>query len=137
VYSLPAAYAGRARILCNRAFIRKIRTLYKPDSATAFTNYLWSPGLQPGAPATILDVPYELSDRMDDCLSVADAWEAAGVPAIIGAWEYYWVLPAMTFSLQRLNELYAESNQVGFIGRGEWDGMCVLTEAFMSLTIHS
>ena len=32
--------------------------------------------------------------------------------------------------IQRLNELYARTNQVGFIGRLETDGMPVLGEAF-------
>lgn len=137
VYTLPASYAARARILCNRALIRKIRTLAKPDAATSFTNYIWQPALAAGQPATILDVPYELTDRLDDGLSAADAWEANAVVAYIGAWEHYWVVPAMTFAVQRLVELYAETNQTGFIGRGEWDGMCVLPEAFVGLKIKA
>ena len=35
--------------------------------------------------------------------------------------------------LQRLAELYAETNQIGFIGRQEVDGMPVLEEAFARL----
>jgi hypothetical protein len=35
--------------------------------------------------------------------------------------------------VQRLVELYAETNQVGFIGRAEVDGMPVLAEAFARL----
>jgi hypothetical protein len=37
--------------------------------------------------------------------------------------------------VQRLNELYAETNQVGFIGRLETDGMPVLEEAFVRVTL--
>jgi hypothetical protein len=36
----------------------------------------------------------------------------------------------MQFTLQRLVELYAESNQTGFIGRYQGDGAPVLGEAF-------
>ena len=37
---------------------------------------------------------------------------------------------ALSMQVQRLNELYAETNQVGFIGRLETDGAPVLEEAF-------
>lgn len=37
--------------------------------------------------------------------------------------------------LQRLDELYAATNQVGFIGRRELDAMPVLGEAFARLTL--
>jgi HK97 family phage major capsid protein len=37
--------------------------------------------------------------------------------------------------VQRLNELYAETNQVGFIGRLETDGAPVLEEAFVRVKL--
>ena len=37
--------------------------------------------------------------------------------------------------VQRLVELYAATNQVGFIGRLETDGMPVLEEAFSRVTL--
>lgn len=132
VYALPAAYASTARILCNRAFIRKVRLL--KDGAG---NFIWQPGLQAGDPGRILDTPYELSDRVDDALDAADAWESGGQPAVIGDFNYYWIVDALQMSIQRVNELYAETNQVGFIGRKETDGSCVLPEAFVALTIRA
>jgi hypothetical protein len=36
---------------------------------------------------------------------------------------------------QRLVELFAATNQVGFIGRRELDGMPVLSEAFVRVTL--
>ncbi len=132
VYSLPAAYAGGARILSNRAFIRKCRTM-----KTGLGDYVWQPGLQTGSPNRILDVPYEFSDRFDDGLDATDAWEANAVIAIIGDFSYYWVVDALQMSIQRLIELYAGSNQVGFIGRKETDGMAVLAEPFYALKVHA
>jgi hypothetical protein len=38
-------------------------------------------------------------------------------------------------NIQRLDELYAENNQVGFIGRLETDGMPVLENAFARVTL--
>ena len=132
VYSLPAAYAPRARILCNRAFLRKVRTLKTNDG-----QYLWQPGLQTGVPSSILDVPYSVSDRFDDGLDATDAWEANKLVAVVGDFGYYWIVDAMAMAVQRLNELYAETNQTGFIGRKESDGICVLPEAFVALKIKA
>ncbi len=137
VYSLPAAYAGKARILCNRAFIRKTRTLAKKDSATAFTNYLWQPGLAAGVPNTILDVPYSLSDKLDDGLDASDVYEDNAIIAVVGDFSYFWIVDALQMTIQRLVELYAEANQTGFIGRKESDGMCVMAEAFYALKVKA
>ena len=38
---------------------------------------------------------------------------------ILGDFSHYWIANAMNMQIQRLNELYAETNQVGFIGRLE------------------
>jgi HK97 family phage major capsid protein len=139
IYALPAAYLGKpkTRIVCNRAFIRKIRALATPVNGTTFTNYLWQPGLASGVPNTILDVPYELSDRLDDGLDTNDAWEANAVVAVVGDFSYYWIVDALQMSVQRLVELYAASNQTGFIGRMESDGQAVLAEAFYALKVKS
>ena len=42
----------------------------------------------------------------------------------------YWIADALTMTIQVLKELYAESNQTGYIGRLETDGAPVLAEAF-------
>lgn len=132
VYGLGAAYAARARILCNRSFIRRARQL-----KDGVGNYVWQPGLQSGIPNAILDVPYELSDRVATGLSgTPEVWSTGAVPAIIGDFGYYWIVDAMGMEIQRLDELYAATNQVGFIGRKQTDGAAVRSEAFYSLTIQ-
>jgi HK97 family phage major capsid protein len=132
VYKLPAAYAPRARIVCNRALVRKIRKL-----KTGTGEYVWQPGLQMGSPNMILDTPYEFSDRFDDGLDASDLWEANAVVAVIGDFSYYWIVDALQMSIQRLNELYAETNQTGYIGRKECDGQAMLAEAFYGLKVKS
>jgi HK97 family phage major capsid protein len=54
-----------------------------------------------------------------------------------GDFSFYWIADALDVTVQRLVELYAETNQVGFIGRKETDGMPVLPEAFSRLTMHA
>ena len=47
----------------------------------------------------------------------------------------YWIQDSLNFTVQRLEELYAETNQVGFIGRKETDGMVVNADAFRNLKV--
>lgn len=137
IYKLPAAYAARATILSNRAFIRKVRTMTKANTSTTFSNYVWQPGLQPGTPNRIMDVPYEVSDRFDDGIDANDAFENNAVVAVIGDFSYYWIVDALNLAVQRLVEKYAETNQTAFIGRKESDGGAVLAEAFYALKVKS
>ena len=47
----------------------------------------------------------------------------------------YWIVDSLNFEIQRLDELYAASNQVGFIARRETDGAPVLEEAFVRVKL--
>jgi HK97 family phage major capsid protein len=131
-YSLPAAYAGTARILTNRSFLRKVRLL--KDSSN---QYLWQPGLSSGHPSTILDWAYELSDQYPTGLDTSDAYKDNELIATIGDFEYYWIVDSLNLSIKRLDELYAETDQTGFIGRMESDGMPVSNEAFYHLKVKA
>lgn len=133
IYSLPATYANaRTRILSNRSFIRRCRTL-----KDGVGNYVWQSGLQSGNPNTILDIPYELSDRVATGLSgTPEVWTSAAVPAVVFDPRFYWIVDALGMEIQRVEELYAATNQVGFIGRKQTDGMLVRAEAAYSLTIQ-
>ena len=135
-YSLPSGYAGRARILCNRSFIRKVRLLRDETGGAGTGQYMWQPGLAAGSPATILDWPYELSDFYPTGLT-ADAFDDNAIVATIGDFSYYWIVDSLNFEVQRLEELYAATNQVGFIGRKETDGMVVAVDAFRNLKIKA
>lgn len=54
---------------------------------------------------------------------------------ILGDFKNYWIADGMSYSVQRLVELYARTNQIGLIGRMEADGMPVLGEAFVRVTL--
>lgn len=49
---------------------------------------------------------------------------------ILGDFRRYWIADGQLAEIQRIEELYAATNQVGFIGRFKVDGMPVLEEAF-------
>lgn len=119
-FSLKAQYQNSPKVAWafSRTAVRNIRKL-KDGSG----QYLWQPGLS-GTPGTILDVPYFMSEY------VPSTFTSGLYVGIIGDWSHYWIADAMSMGIQRLDELYAETNQVGFIARKETDGMPVLPEAF-------
>lgn len=135
-YTLDARFARNAKILCNQSFLRKVRLLRDLSGGAGTGQYLWQPGLQQGQPALILDFPYELSTSYPTGLT-ADAYTANALVATIGDFSFYWIVDSLMLEVQRLEELYAETNQVGFIGRKETDGMPVRSDAFLHLKIKA
>lgn len=133
IYALPAAYAANARILCNRAFLRKVRKLKNAVDG----QYVWQPGIQAGSPSSIIDTPYEISDQYDDGLDSNDAWEDNAVIAVVGDYRFYWIVDSLNFTIKRNDYLYMATNEVGFFGRKETDGQAVLAEAFKGLKIKA
>jgi len=123
-YALKAAYHPRARWIFHRLVLREIRKLKNGDG-----QYIWQQGITGGAPDRILEFPYTLSEfapsTMTNGLYVG----------ILGDFRYYWIVDALDMAIQRLVELYAETNQTGFIGRYEGDGMPVLEEAFVRVQL--
>jgi HK97 family phage major capsid protein len=122
-YTVKAQYWMRARWLFHRDLIRTIRKLKDTDGA-----YLWKAGLT-DQPDTILEVPFVVSEYAPNTIS------GNQYVGMIGDFSFYWIVDSLAFEIQRLVELYAETNQVGFIGRLETDGMPVLEEPFVRLKV--
>ncbi|WP_060880166.1 phage major capsid protein [Streptomyces scabiei] len=120
-YALKAAYWTRARWLFHRDALKIVRKL----KTTTDEQYIWQPGLAADRPDMILDVPYVISEF------VPNTFTDGLYGGMIGDFKNYWIAESLSLEIQRLVELYAESNQVGFIGRQEVDGMPVLAEAFI------
>lgn len=120
-YTLKAAYHPRARWLFHRLVLAEVRKIKDGDG-----NYIWKPGLG-DRPDTILEIPFVLSEFAPSTMADND------YIGMLGDFSYYWIVDALQFEIQRLVELYAESNQVGFIGRAEVDAMPVLEEPFVRL----
>lgn len=121
-YTLKPQYWRRARWLFHRHVIRDIRKLKDAND-----QYLWQPGLAGGRPDTILEIPYLPSEF------APNTFTDNSYLGMLGDFSNYWIADSLAMEVQRLVELYAESNQVGFIGRLESDGMPVLEEAFVRL----
>jgi HK97 family phage major capsid protein len=129
-HTLKAAYWDRPTTfwLLHRTILKTIRKLKDTTN-----NYLWSPGLGPGGgitgglPPTLVDVPYKISEYAPNTITTGL------YTMIIGDFSFYWIVDALDFELQVLTELYAATNQNGYIARQEVDGMPVLEEAFVRL----
>jgi HK97 family phage major capsid protein len=125
-FSLKAQYqmSPTTRWLASREFVKRARKLKDGDG-----NYLWAPGLVGGQPDRILDVPYVMSEFAPGTFTTGQ------YIALIGDISFYYILDSLALQVQVLNELYAETNQRGYIVRYEGDGMPVLAEAFARLKL--
>lgn len=121
-YILKPQYWRRARWLFHRFAVRGIRKLKDAND-----QYVWQPGLAGSRPDTILDIPYTVNEF------VPSSFANNAYFGMLADFSFYWIADSLQLDLQRLVELYAESNQVGFIGRAETDGMPTLEEAFVRL----
>jgi HK97 family phage major capsid protein len=120
-FSLKQQYQNdpSLRWIFSRPALKQIRKLKDANG-----QYLWAPGISGGKPDTILECGYFMSEYMP-------ATFTTGLyVGILGAFRNYWIADSLNMAVQRLDELYAETNQVGFIARRELDAMPVLEQAF-------
>lgn len=86
--------------------------------------YIWQPSVVVGQPDRLLSFPVNFSEY------APNTFTTGLYVGLLGDMSQYWIADALSMEMQRLNELYAGTNQVGFIVRSETDGMPVLEEAF-------
>ena len=130
-YALGESYRGKASFLCNETVLLQLMLLKDGNG-----NYIWKPGLEAGKPDTILGHPIYTSTRMPS-ISGVSADDAGKKVLLFGDFSYYWIADRSTKTLRRLNERYAENDQVGFIGTQRVDGALVMPEAMKVLALGS
>jgi HK97 family phage major capsid protein len=123
-FAIKAQYRRSARWLFHRDGMKQIAKIKDGEG-----NYIWQPSVVFGQPDTIEGHPALESEY------VPNTFTAGLYVGLFGDLSYYWIADSMNFSIQRLVELYAATNQVGLIGRYEGDGMPVLGEAFARVTL--
>jgi HK97 family phage major capsid protein len=123
-YKLKGQYHPNAKWVFHRDAVLAIQLLKDSNN-----QYLWQPGLQAGVPDRILGIPFHMSEF------APNTFTTGLYVGILGDFSFYNIVDSLDMEIQRLTELYAESNQVGFIGRAETDGMPVLEEAFVRVTL--
>ena len=76
-----------------------------------------------------MDFPYDESEYCPNTFT-----SGSYVGALVD-WSQYWICDALTFRVQVLDQLYAESNRTGFISRQETDGLMVDENAAVRVTL--
>jgi HK97 family phage major capsid protein len=125
-YTLKGQYWPRARWMFHRDGIKRIAKLKDGEG-----RYIWSVSQREGEPDTVLGFPCYMSEYM------SNTWTASLYVGILGDFSNYWIADSLAMQIQRLDELYAATNQVGFISRLESDAMPVLEEAFVRVKLGS
>ena len=120
-HSLRIPYRRRAAFVMHDSTVKIIRKLKDLSG-----QYLWQPSVQDGQPDRILSRPLYTSQYMPLA-------EAGAKSVLFGDFSYYWIADRQGRTFQRLNELYAETDQVGFKATQRVDGKLILAEAVQSL----
>ena len=130
-YSLKSPYRRKAAFLCNETLLLQLMLLKDGND-----NYIWKPGLEVGKPDTILGRPIYTSGYMPAIEGTATKDKGKKV-LLFGDFSYYWIADRQNRTLKRLNELYAVTDQVGFIGTQRVDGKLILPEAMQVMAMGS
>lgn len=125
-YTMKGQYRGRANWIFHRSIVKLIDKLKDGEG-----RYIWQASVVPGAPDMILGMPVRESEYSPSTIS------ASAYVGILGDFSNYWIVDALTATIQVLVELYAGANQNGYLSRMEFDGMPVLAEAFVRVKLGS
>jgi len=123
-YSLKGQYWMRADWLFHRDAMKQIAKLKDGEG-----QYLWRQSVRDGEPDTLLGRPIMMSEY------APNTFTTGLYVGLLGDFSNYWIADALDFQIQVLKELYAETDQTGFIGRLACDGMPVLAESFARIKL--
>lgn len=124
-YSLGAPYRKKAVWVVNDATVKSIRKLKDGNG-----NFLWQPALTSDTPDTLLGRPVYTSSAVPTI--------ASGKKVIaFGDFNYYWIADRQGRVFKKLSELYATTDQTGFVATQRVDGKLILPEAIKVLQMKA
>lgn len=88
--------------------------------------YIWQNSVTADRPDMLFGRPVYTSRFMPEPKS-------GKIAMLFGDMKYYWIADRTTRTFQRLNELYAETGQIGFIATQRVDGKLILPEAVKAI----
>lgn len=118
-YALKGQYWGNAEWIFHRDVLAGVSKLKDGEG-----QYMWRQSTRDGEPDTLLGRPVNMSEYAPNTMTTGQ------YVGIVGDFSKYWIADSLDFQVQRLMELFAASDETGFIGRAYTDGMPVLAEAF-------
>jgi HK97 family phage major capsid protein len=119
VYSLKAGYLRKASWIWSRTAMKQIRQLKDGNG-----RYLFEESIQAKQPGQLMGLPIRISEYC------SDTFTSSQYVGILGDFSYYEWCIALRMEIQVLDQLYAETNENGLIGRTELDGFATVEEAF-------
>lgn len=130
-YNIRAVWRKRATWMTNRFAIAQVAKFRTNVGGPGTGEFLFQMGLQAGQPDTLGGYAVLESEFFPNAFATG---AATGTPVMLfGDWNQYWIVDRLSLTLQRLDELYAETSQIGFKYRKRVDGAPVRTEAFCAL----
>jgi HK97 family phage major capsid protein len=118
-YAVKAGYQPGCEWYFHRDAVKQLAKLKNSDG-----QYVWQPSVVLGTPDMLLGKPVNMSE------SIPHTFTTGLYVGLYGNMKYYWIVDSLLFQIKVLAELYAETNQIGYIGRLETDGAPVLSAAF-------
>ena len=118
-YLIDARYRQNAVFVCHSSTEKALRKLKDTKG-----NYIWSPAVAQGLPNTLLGRPIYVNDSVPE-------YTSGNKIMIFGDFKTsYLILDRASVTVQRLNELYAESGLVGFKVHYRVGGGVIVPAAF-------
>ena len=112
IHSVDPAYREGASFMFHDTTLALIRKL-KESTTNA---YIWQPGLQLGVPNMLLGYPYTVNQSMSAALTTGQKL------VLFGRMSKYIIRDVSTIRLVRLDERYADTDQIAFIAFLRSDG---------------
>ena len=106
-YALKGPYRRKAKFMCNETVLLQLMLLKDGNG-----RYIWKAGIEEGKPDTLLGHEIVTSTYMP-AIEGETARNAGKKILIFGDFSYYWIADRTNRTLRRLNELYAQNDQVG------------------------
>ncbi len=125
IHSVDRKYRERAVFVMSDTALKAVRKLKTGDG-----QYIWQPGLQSGQPDRLLSYALYTCAKMP-------AVAGGATPIAFGDFRFYRILDRRGLYIQRLNELYATSGQVGFMAYRRYDGKLLDANAVKKITMHA
>ena len=123
-YSIKAQYWSRLNWIFHRDAVKLASKLKDGEG-----QYQWESSVVFGDPDRLLNFPVRVSEY------APSTFTTGLYVGILGDFSQYYIARLQGFGIQRLDELYAETSQVGFKSQSWLDGMPVLEEAFARVTL--
>lgn len=125
IYKVKEQYRRNGAFVGHRDSWKAISKLRSDSGAGAGTGeYLWQPSNQIGQPDRLKGFPVYESEY------APNTFTEGNYGLVFGDFSHYMIADSLQLEIQRLEELYAGTSQIGWISRAESDGMPIFEEAF-------